>query len=389
MASRGLLTHPSATAPIRSREGQLPGRPDFRRLVYCLMGIPVDAISLKQAVYRLQCAARRHTRCFLSTPNLNFLIASRNDRAFRDSVIRSDLTVADGMPLIWMARLLGLPFSERVAGSTLFERMARSDGDAAVRVFFFGGPQGAAGSAAAAVNAHATGVRCVGFSSPGFGSVEEMSAPGIIGAINQVHPDFLVVALGAKKGQCWIEHNLAALAAPIVSHLGAVVNMAAGRISRAPGWMQRSGMEWLWRIKEEPGLWKRYVVDAFALAQLVVTRLVPAVYYERIYRKRVGALHGTVRIERSYECCKIVLSGAWTDAGLQALRVALDEATIIPCDILVDMQGVTYGDSAFIGLLMMVYGHQTRVRWRLKLIGVSPLMRRILRAHCSDYLMDE
>ncbi len=361
---------------------------DFNRLVYCLMGLPVDAISRKQAVRSLQSAARRHTRCFLSTPNLNFLIASRTDASFRDSVIRSDLSVADGMPLVWMARVLGMPLRERVAGATLFEQIAAGEETDTMRVYFFGGPVGAAARASDRVNAVPTGMHCVGYASPGYGTVEEMSDDQTIRSINQLRPDFLVVALGAKKGQRWIEHNLAELSVPIVSHLGAVINMAAGTISRAPRWMQRSGMEWLWRIKEEPALWRRYLGDALALGSVIVGHLLPSLFYERIYRHSVTDWSASVRLEHSHGSCKIVLQGAWDDSTLRPLRTALAQATAQPCDMLVDMRAVRYGDSAFIALLIILYGHQSRTGRQLRLMDVAPVMQRILRAHGAAYLME-
>ena len=93
---------------------------DFDRNVYCLVGLPFDAISLPEAVHQVREAAMLSVPCFISTPNLNFLIASQDDPEFRESVCQSDLSLADDMPLVWMAKLLGLPVCERVAGSDLF-----------------------------------------------------------------------------------------------------------------------------------------------------------------------------------------------------------------------------------------------------------------------------
>jgi len=87
----------------------------------------------------------------------------------------------------------------------------------------------------------------------------------VLQAINASQADFLVVALGAKKGQAWILHNLEHLQVPVVSHLGAVVNFVAGTVQRAPAAWQRAGLEWLWRIKEEPALFGRYWNDGLAL----------------------------------------------------------------------------------------------------------------------------
>lgn len=250
---------------------------DERDLVH-LLGLPFDRVTMDDAVRQVLEAVRTRRRLFLSTPNLNFLVAAQRDPAFRASVLDSDLSLADGMPLVWMSRLLGTPLPERVAGSSLFERLRdepRPAGVDPIRVYFFGGPPGAAEAAARRLNGQGGGMVCVGFESPGFGTVEDMSGEEVIARINAAGADFLVVALGAEKGQAWIQRNRSRLQAPVLSHLGAVVNFAAGTVSRAPVWMQRAGLEWVWRVKEEPRLWRRYAGDARALASLLLRRVLP------------------------------------------------------------------------------------------------------------------
>ena len=240
-----------------------------------IAGLPFHPVTTAQAVDRLCVAMRDRQRLFLSTPNLNFLVAAQTDAAFRESVLQSDLSVADGMPILWLARRQGTPLPERVAGSDVFDALRRGAGQGVlgrpVKVFFFGGPPGVAQQACDVLNAeHAQGgpMQGVGALSPGFGSVAEMSTPEVLATINASGADFLVVALGAKKGQAWIMHNLPHLQVPVVSHLGAVVNFVAGTVRRAPVRWQRWGLEWLWRIKEEPALFSRYWHDGWAFWRL-------------------------------------------------------------------------------------------------------------------------
>lgn len=244
-------------------------------------GLPFDVIDTAGAAERLSGAMRDGRRLFLSTPNLNFLVAAQRDEAFRASVLASDLSVADGMPVVWLARLQGTPLPERVAGSSLFDLLRHGAGQAVlgrpIKVYFFGGPPGVAERACAVLNAeHAAGrghMLGVGAQCPGFGPVEAMSPPEAIAAINASGADFLVVALGAQKGQAWIMHNLDSLTVPVVSHLGAVVNFVAGTVQRAPLAWQRLGLEWLWRIRQEPQLFRRYWSDGWALLGLVARAL--------------------------------------------------------------------------------------------------------------------
>jgi UDP-N-acetyl-D-mannosaminuronic acid transferase (WecB/TagA/CpsF family) len=98
-------------------------RAQFDRAVFCLAGLPVDAVNLSQAVDAVIRRVQDRTRCFISTPNLNMLVSGRKDTQVRESIVQSDLIIADGMPLVWMTKLLGIPLPERVAGSGLFEAL--------------------------------------------------------------------------------------------------------------------------------------------------------------------------------------------------------------------------------------------------------------------------
>jgi N-acetylglucosaminyldiphosphoundecaprenol N-acetyl-beta-D-mannosaminyltransferase len=138
---------------------------DLDRDPVCLLGLPFDAVTMDGVVHAVRDAVRARRRLFLSTPNLNFLIGSQRDAAFRASVVDSDLSVADGMPLVWMSRLLGTPLPERVTGSGLFERL-RDElpqyAERPIRVYFFGGPPGAAEAAGRSLNERSAGMVCVG-----------------------------------------------------------------------------------------------------------------------------------------------------------------------------------------------------------------------------------
>ena len=108
---------------------------NFDRPVHCILGLPFDAVTEKEAVTMFEAAIHSCKRCFLSTPNLNFLINSLDDQRFRDSVIHSDLSIADGMPLVWIARVLNIPVRERVAGSSRLRWLAGWPESAAMKAW--------------------------------------------------------------------------------------------------------------------------------------------------------------------------------------------------------------------------------------------------------------
>lgn len=362
--------------------------PDFERDVHCLLGLPIDAVNMDQAVEMVRRAIRLKKPCFLSTPNLNFLIACQADAEFRRSVIDSDLSVADGMPLVWMARLLGIPLPQRVPGSGLLERLRRERGSEPVKVYFFGGPGGVAEAACRTLAGEESGLACAGFDSPGYGSVVDMSGQETIDRINRSGADFLVVAVGARKGQTWIQHNRARLTVPVVSPLGAVVNFVAGTVARAPRWMQDAGLEWLWRIRQEPVLWRRYWHDGRVLARLLATRVLPYAWF--LWRRRPGPealAAAAVDIRSDDEHLRLRLHGAWARGNLPLFRSCLTPDFLAGKDLHLDMEDVTYVDSAFVGLLMLLHGYLLRQRRRLAITPVSPPVERIFRYGCADFLL--
>ncbi|MDQ6681580.1 MAG: WecB/TagA/CpsF family glycosyltransferase [Pseudomonadota bacterium] len=356
-------------------------RERFERRVVCLLGLPFDTVDLPAAVEHLRAAALSNTRCFVSTPNLNFVIAARTDPGFRDSVLHSDLSLPDGAPIVWIARWLGLPIVERVAGASVFEAL-RAHAGPPLTVFFFGGPPGVAEAACERLNARPSGLRCVGFDDAGFGSVEDMSAPERIAKINRSGAQFVVVSLGAKKGQAWIERNAAVLAAPLLCHLGAVVNFVAGTVRRAPSWAQRLGLEWAWRIKEEPDLWRRYLSDGTAFVQLVWALLLGAGRSTASASREPSKLASMVSDAGHLTIC---ISGAWTEPALAPLRDAFAEALHGGRTVDLEMGGVSTVDAAFIGLVLIAYG--SFGQFRLRVIDVPDPVQAIFRSHGASYLL--
>lgn len=360
---------------------------DFRRKVYCLLGVPIDAVTLHEAGDALTEAVQFGSRCVMTTPNLNNLVAIQKDAAFRDAVIRNELSVADGMPLVWMSRLLDIPVRERVAGSDLFDWLARKDG-APVRVYFFGGPDGAAKVASEKLNASAGPMRCVGFESPGFGSVEELSRPEMLERINRSNADFLVIAMGTQKGHAWIERNRPLLKTQVISHLGAVVNFAGGSLSRAPVVVRRLGMEWLWRIKEEPALWRRYWSDGLAFLPLVFLRVLPCISERLVSSLRGPGRPPKAEVRHQGQVTRLKFSGSWAGHDLAALRGVLESETRECVDIELDFGSLGAIDEAFIGLLMLLYGHQSKLGRSFNVRLAGPRVRRAFRRRCAEFLIE-
>lgn len=358
-------------------------RRDFQRDLWCVMGLPFDATT-EEATYNhlLECIEKRQ-KCFLTTPNLNFVVAAQSDTAFRKTVIDSDWVIADGMPIIWAAKALGVPLTERVAGSSVFDRLRNEyrHHDRPLRVVFFGGPDGVAAEAFKKIAQDDSAMEVVGFYSPGFGTIEEMSPQYVIDQINESEPDIVLVALGAKRGQQWIDYNLQRLEAPVISHLGAVVNFVAGTVARAPEWMQKTGLEWAWRIWEESALFKRYLNDGQRFLLLYFRNIRP---YQKHLRSTsvhtsIDDEEPRVNLKLNGENHVIELMGSFTSRRLIELRNALTECALKPANLEVDCSGLTFGDSAFLGLLLIGRKHLSRSGHTLELANCSPEAEKLLR----------
>lgn len=359
-----------------------PGGPrlDLGRHLAVVLGLPFDRLTLDEAAAEVRRCAREGRPCFISTPNVNFAVAAQDDAAFRASVLHSDLSLADGMPIVWAARLLGQRLPQRVSGSDLFARLAQEEGDP-LNVYFFGGPEGVAERAAAALNARGSGLRCVGFDSPGFGSVEDMSGADRIARINASGADFVVVSLGARKGQAWIERNRARLSAPVISHLGAVVNFVAGDVRRAPVALQRLGLEWLWRIREEPALWRRYAGDGFAVLRLFARAIGPA-----LRRRRGAGGPASLQVERRPGLALLRLCGDWTADAAPRLAAEAARALREGAAVQVDASAATGLDPGVVALLMLVDEWQAPGPRALLSTALTPAVRDAVRRCGADHL---
>lgn len=373
-----------------SETGPTPVWDDFSRNVYCLLGTPIDAIGIRDLLRAIDTAAAHKRRLLISTANLNFLMNSRSDPGFRKTLLLSELCTADGAAVVWIARLIGLPIKERVAGADLFERLiARSPSSHRLRLFLFGGPVGAAKAAAQALNDRRCGLACVGHLYPGYGDVEEMSKEPIISEINNSQADLLVAALGAQKGQAWLARNNDRLTVPIRAHLGAAINFAAGNIRRAPVLVRKLGLEWLWRIKEEPHLWTRYWHDGRQLLGLLLTQITPLAAVERwahLYERVCPKLH--VDYVTDHTSVRLGLSGTATRRNVQVISARLRDIASPIETVRINLAKTSMIDARFLGLLLMLNKEAKRRGVELVLTDASYWLRAIFRLNGAEFLLD-
>jgi len=373
--------------------GSATSADDLERNVYCVLGLPIDALDMRIILDRICTAATGgRTPCLISTPNLNFLVNSRSDPAFRESILDSDLCPADGMPIVWIARLIGAPIKKRVSGSDIFDSLKTGAGCGRVlRVFLFGGAEGAAATARNAINATSMSLKCVGAFNPGVGSVEDMSRNDILDRLNASQADFLVVALGSKKGQLWLHQNHHRLTIPLRAHLGAAMNFAAGRVKRAPRWLRACGLEWLWRIKEEPDLWRRYTHDGSVLLRIVLTRALPLALLNRWYRlkSRWGSSQLLISIVQNDHCATIRLAGDATECNIStAINFFRETLMSRNTNVVIDLGSTRIIDGRFLGLLLMLRKNLKSRGANLSFVRVSPAIRKLFCFNDLNFLVE-
>ena len=369
--------------------GSVGDADDLSRNVYCILGMPIDAIDMATVRRRIEAAAAARAPFLISTPNLNFLVNTRSDPKFRESLLDSDLCPADGMPIVWIARLLGLPIKQRVSGSDIFDALNSRRGlMPRLKVFLFGGAAGVAAMAAKTLNDRSAGLRSVGSFDPGFGTVEEMSRHEVLAAVNASEADFLAVSLGATKGQQWLHRNHGCLTIPVRAHLGAAINFQAGTIKRAPPSVRALGLEWLWRIKEEPHLWRRYWRDGWVLLRLLVTRILPLAIAMRRCRQSWRQHDLQIKTAHNPETLVLRVCGDATEPHIRDAIPPFREALIArKKSIVVDLSETRSLDQRFLGFLLMFRKTLKQQNVGLKFVGGSRRVDRIFRLNDLCFLL--
>jgi N-acetylglucosaminyldiphosphoundecaprenol N-acetyl-beta-D-mannosaminyltransferase len=365
---------------------------DLSREVYGVLGLPIDVLDPPALLRRVSSAVDGATSLLISTPNVHFLIASRSNQEFRDSLLMSDLCLPDGMPIVWIARLLGIPIKQRISGSDLFDalKFERRSGSR-LKVFLFGGAEGVAETVCNNLNSQDGGLECVGMLNPGFGSVGEISSERVIETINSSGADLLAVFLSAMKGQAWLLLNRQRLAPPIRAQFGATINFQAGTVERAPKYLREAGMEWLWRIKEEPYLWRRYRDDGSKLLYLILTRVFPLILGARWRRFRGLKQEDQLvtGLKQDNQSVTVSLSGVLAAQYVDRAIPYFREAISAKKQIVIDLSKSRVIDARFFGLFLMLHKHMLGQGRGLKVTGVTSKIKKAFRLNGFDFLLRE
>jgi N-acetylglucosaminyldiphosphoundecaprenol N-acetyl-beta-D-mannosaminyltransferase len=252
------------------------------------MGLPFDRVTHDQVVDRIADALARGRGGWVITPNLDILRQARRQPDHHELFADANLVLADGMPLVWASRLQGTPLPERVAGSDLVWSVTERAARLGASVFLLGGPRGAAEGAADRLRDRSPGLTVAGTLSPPMGFERDPAQMArVVDAVRRANPDIVLVGLGFPKQEEVI--RVLRPGCPRTWFLGIGISLAfvSGDVRRAPRWMQKSGLEWVHRLVQEPTrLARRYIVYGVPFAMALFARAAQRRWQERPRRVR-------------------------------------------------------------------------------------------------------
>jgi len=219
-----------------------------------ILGVPVDNITEEEALAKLEAFIENGRPHQVVTVNPEFVVAAQSDAKFFQVLKGADLSLPDGVGLLWAARFLGTPLSERLAGVDTVRRIAGLAAERGYRLFLLGAAEGVAEATAMRLEEENPGLKVAGTYA---GSPDPQEEEEIVEMVRAARPHALLVAYGAPQQDLWIHRNLGRLGVPVVMGVGGAFDFISGKAKRAPGWMQRLGLEWLHRLLHQPWRWRR------------------------------------------------------------------------------------------------------------------------------------
>ena len=233
-----------------------------------IFGVHIDNLTLAETVDRIEEMIQSGTTHQHAVVNVDKIVKLQRDAELRDALLDCDLINADGQPVVWASRLLGQPLRERVTGVDLFAALIARCAQRGYRPFLLGAKQGVVERAAEILRAAHPGLQIAGYLN-GYWKPEEEEA--VVAKIRAAKPDILFVAMSSPKKEFFLRQWKAQLQIPFVMGVGGTVDVVAGVVQRAPTWMQRCGLEWLFRLLQEPRrMWRRYLVEDMAFFGLLL-----------------------------------------------------------------------------------------------------------------------
>jgi N-acetylglucosaminyldiphosphoundecaprenol N-acetyl-beta-D-mannosaminyltransferase len=218
-----------------------------------VLGVPVSMVDYERAIEVMNRLVATRERGYVCVAPVHALVEAQNDHELLSALRGATLVVPDGMPVVWAANLLGESLSDRVYGPELMLRFSDACAQRGHRVWLYGGrDQGSLAQLALSMRRRHPGIEIVGGFSPPFRALSDEEERSVADQINAARPDVLWVGIGVPKQEKWMAHMRDRLEVPVLCGVGAAFDFHSGRVAMAPAWMQQRGLEWAYRIAQEP-----------------------------------------------------------------------------------------------------------------------------------------
>jgi N-acetylglucosaminyldiphosphoundecaprenol N-acetyl-beta-D-mannosaminyltransferase len=239
-----------------------------------ILGVGVSPINMDQAVGEIEGWITERRSHYVCITNIHGIVESQRDSGLRRIHNSAGLVTPDGMPLVWASHLLGFPHVERVYGPDLVLALCERSAGRGYRHYFFGGAPGVAGQMADCLRQMFPGLTVAGTYAPPFHPLTAEDDERIVRAINRARPDIVWVGLSTPKQERWMAAHIGRVNAAALIGVGAAFDFLSGSKRQAPGWMQRNGLEWFFRVATEPRrLWRRYATNIPAFLGLFLAQV--------------------------------------------------------------------------------------------------------------------
>lgn len=236
--------------------------------------VPVDAVTMNEAVARVDRLVESRAGHTVFTPNVDHVVQFQHNAELRAAYERASLSVPDGHPVFRLGQYKSGVAHERVSGIDLFDRCCGLAAERGYRVFLFGARPEVAASASRTLEIFHPGVKIVGTLSPPPGFDRGVGSAATIEEVALAEPDLIGVALGCPNGEIWADRYASTVAHGVAMSVGGALDVISGRTKRAPSWMRRHGFEWLYRLSKEPvRLAPRYLYRDLAFLPIAIREL--------------------------------------------------------------------------------------------------------------------
>ena len=226
-----------------------------------ILGVGINAITMEDTLAHISAWIDNAEKHYVSVCVVHTVMECQKNAAMRQAVNSASIATPDGMPLVWLGKMKSNQPVERVYGPDLMLELCKLSAQRGYTQYFYGGAEGVPEDLSQTLQRKYPGLKVVGAYSPPFRPLTEVENKQIVEQINQANPDIIWVGLGTPKQDLWMASHRKLLTAPVIIAVGAAFDFHTGRISQAPSWMQRIGLEWLYRLIQEPKrLWYRYLV---------------------------------------------------------------------------------------------------------------------------------